>query len=87
MLRIQNLKFHLLVVLATLLVAGSFIASAKLAGIINPFSLTLLRFIGAALILLPMVVADPQRRRGVLLTLPRAMIISLFYSVFFICFF
>lgn len=73
--------------LATILVAGSFWASEKLAGIINPFSLTLLRFISAALILLPIILYNPRWRRGVLSTLPRAMIISLFYSAFFICFF
>lgn len=73
--------------LATILVAGSFLASENLAGIINPFSLTLLRFVGAALILFPIVFSNPRWRKSVLLTLPRAMIISLFFSVFFICFF
>lgn len=87
MLKIENVKFHLLVVLATILVAGSFLASEKLAGIINPFSLTLLRFMAAALILLPIILYNPRWRRDVLSTLPRAMIISLFYAVFFICFF
>ncbi len=72
---------------ATILVAGSFLASEKLAGIINPFSLTLLRFMGAALILLPIISFNPRWRRSILPTLPRAMIISLFFSVFFICFF
>ncbi len=73
--------------LATILVAGSFLASEKLAGIINPFSLTLLRFMGAALILLPIIFSNPRWRRSILPTLPRAMIISLFFSIFFICFF
>lgn len=84
---IPNLKAHLLILLATTLVAGSFLASAKLAGIINPISLTLLRFIGAALILLPFILYKPQWRKKVLSTLPRATVISLFYSIFFICFF
>jgi len=38
----KNIKYHLMVLLATTLVAGSFLASEKLAGIINSFSLTLL---------------------------------------------
>ncbi len=48
-------KSHVFVLLASLLVAGSFLVSEKLAGIVNPFSLTLLRFLGAALILMPIV--------------------------------
>ncbi len=81
------MKSHLLVILATILVAGSFLASEKLAGIINPFSLTLLRFIGAALILLPFICFNPRWRGKVVATLPRAIVISLFFSIFFICFF
>lgn len=83
----NNIKHHLLVLLATTLVAGSFWASEKLAGVINPISLTLLRFIGASLILLPIVLAKEKWRSKVLSTLPRAIIISLFYTVFFIGFF
>ncbi len=81
------IKHHLLVLLATTLVAGSFWASEKLAGIINPFSLTLLRFAGASLILLPIVLSQEKWRSKILPTLPRAMVISLFYSLFFIGFF
>ncbi len=81
------MKSHLLVILATILIAGSFLASEKLAGIINPFSLTLLRFIAAALILLPFICFNSRWRGKVLTTLPRAMVISLFFSIFFICFF
>jgi len=66
------------------LVAGSFLASEKLAGIINPISLTLLRFVGASLILLPIVIYKPRWRKKIISTFPRAMVISLFYAVFFI---
>jgi len=55
--------------------------------VINPISLTLLRFIGASLILLPLVLAKAKWRSKVLSTLPRATVISLFYTVFFIGFF
>lgn len=73
--------------LATVLVAGSFLASAKLAGIVNPFSLTLLRFVGASLLLLPVILYKPRWRTKILSTLPRAIIISFFYAAFFIGFF
>lgn len=84
---IRKLKYHLLVLLATILVAGAFLASEKLAGIINPISLTLLRFAGASLILLPIVLARSKWRTKILSALPRALVISLFYSVFYIAFF
>jgi len=82
-----EIKSHFLVLLATILVAGSFLASEKLAGIINPFSLTLLRFVGASLLLIPIVFFKKKWRKKIISTLPRAMIISLFYSAFFIGFF
>ncbi len=78
------LKPHLLILVATTLVAGSFIASENLAGVINPFSLTLIRFIGAALILLPLILYKKKFRVKVFSTMPRAMIIGFFYSAFFI---
>lgn len=78
---------HLRVLLATFLIAGSFLASKELAGIVHPVSLTLLRFVGAASILLPVVLFKREWRRRVVTTLPRAMIISLFFSIFFICLF
>lgn len=80
----MNVKYHLLVLLATIFVAGSFLASGKLAGIINPFSLTLLRFVGASVILLPFVLSKSRWRNKILSTMPRAMVISLFYAAFFI---
>ena len=81
------MKSHLLVMLATILVAGSFLASEKLAGVINPVSLTLLRFVAAALLLSPIILSNSRWRGAVLTTLPRAMIISLFFFAFFICLF
>ncbi|NOY83572.1 MAG: DMT family transporter [Nitrospirae bacterium] len=81
---LKKIKYHFLVLLATILVAGSFLASEKLAGIINPFSLTLLRFIGATVILIPFVLFKHRWRTKIIPTMPRAMIISFFYSAFFI---
>ena len=70
--------------LATVLVAGSFISSDKLAGVINPFSLTLLRFVLAASLLLPLILINSKWRRSLKSILPRALGISLFYAGFFI---
>ena len=81
----SNLKSHVMVMLATSLVAGSFLASAQLAGLVNPFSLTLLRFTGAVVILLPFILSVKKWRSKVFSTLPRSMVISFFYSLFFIC--
>ena len=80
-------KSHLFVSLATLIIAGSFLVSEKLSGIVNPVSLTLLRFVGSAAILLPVVLYKREWRNSIPSTLPRAMIISLFFSIFFICLF
>lgn len=79
-----NIKAHFLVLLATTLVAGSFIATEKLAGIINPFSIILLRFFTSALILAPFVLLKTKYRKMIIKTLPRAMIISFFYAGYFI---
>ena len=78
---------HCLVLIATALVAGSFIASAKLASLISPYSLTLLRFLCSALVLAPVILLQPELRVQVLPALPRAMVISFFFSAFFVCMF
>lgn len=81
---LEVMKYHMLVFLSALIVAGSFLVSEKLAGIISPASLTLLRFFGASLVLLPVVLSRQQWRREVLSVLPRGMLVSLFYAGFFI---
>jgi drug/metabolite transporter (DMT)-like permease len=85
--KLDKIKSHLLVFLATVFIAGSFIASAKISGIIHPISLTLLRFVIAALGLLPFVLLKGQFRRQVFNTMARSLIISMFYSGYFICLF
>ena len=80
----QNLKAHLLVLLATFLVAGSFVASAKLSGVIDPISLTLFRFFLASLFLAPIIFLNKKYREKILSAMPKAMIISLFFSLYFI---
>lgn len=81
---IQILKAHLFVLLATFLVAGSFIVSSKLSGVIDSISLTLFRFFMASLFLAPIIFLKKEFRAKILYTIPRSMIISLFYSLYFI---
>ena len=76
-----------MVLLATFLVAGSFIVSKKLSGVIHPISLNLLRFLIAAFILAPSVLLDAKRRALIFHTWGRALIISFFYTFYFILFF
>jgi drug/metabolite transporter (DMT)-like permease len=84
---VDVIKAHFLVLLATLLVAGSFIASAGLAKVLNPYSLTLLRFVCSVVILAPFIFLQPPMRARIHLVLPRALIISFFFSAFFVCMF
>lgn len=80
----QDLKAHIYVLLATFLVGGSFIVSAKLSGIIDPISITLMRFVLASLILAPFILLIKKYRIKIASTFKRAMIISFFYASFFI---
>jgi drug/metabolite transporter (DMT)-like permease len=83
----KETKAHFLVILNTFLVAGSFIASQKIAGLIHPISLTLLRFVLASILLSPFIFFNSTKREKLTNTFPRAMMISLFYSLYFIAFF
>jgi len=80
----KELKAHLYVLLATFLVGGSFIISEKLSGIIDPISITLYRFVIASVCLAPLIFFKQKYRVKLKSTFKRAMIISFFYSVFFI---
>lgn len=75
---------HLLLLLASTLVAGSFIASDHLAGQINPVSLTLMRFFIATLCLAPFVLSTRDASRKAVSILPRAFLLSFFYAAFFV---
>ena len=80
----KELKAHLYVLLATFLVGASFIISEKLSGIIDPISITLYRFVIASVCLVPLIFFKQKYRVKLKSTFKRAMIISFFYSVFFI---
>ena len=83
----KNIKYHLLSLLVTALVAGSFLSSEKLSGVINPFSLTLLRFLLSALVLLPFILTKKRFLKIAKNVFPRSLIMSLFFAIFFICMF
>ncbi|WP_236702514.1 DMT family transporter [Thalassomonas actiniarum] len=82
-----NLTSHGLAILMTLFIAGSFLSAAELSGIIHPVALTLLRFIGAVIAFSPVILTIPKHRSAIKKVLPKSLIISLFYSVFFLCMF
>jgi len=75
---------HILVLLATFLIALSFIVSEKLSGIIDPISLTLYRFVFASVVLSPVIFLKKKYRNKIKQSFKKAMVISFFYSLYFI---
>lgn len=75
---------HFYIILATILIGGSFIAVENLAGLIDPFSLILLRFLVSAIILAPFVLFKKEYRNSIVHTLGRGTILSSFYAGFFV---
>ena len=82
-----HLKYHLLLVVSTVLIAGSFISAQALSADIAPAALALMRFGFAALILAPFIVFSKERRQTFIRILPKGMIISFFYAAFFLIMF
>ena len=83
-LQMNTLKAHGMIFLATCLTAGSFLASNNLSGIASPIALTLLRFVAAALLLAPFVLSKKEYRSQLPEILPRSMVISFFFSGYFV---
>ncbi|MGP2655627.1 DMT family transporter [Malaciobacter sp. WC5094] len=83
----QNIQAHILVFIATVLVALSFIISGKLSGIINPISLTLGRFVLAFISLLPIILINKKYRIKIKTSFIKGLKISFFYSLYFILLF
>jgi len=82
-----NLKSHLYVIFATILVAGSFIASEKLSGVVNSFSLILLRFVICVVFLIPFIYVKKNALNKVKRAFLRAFIMSFFYTGYFVILF
>ena len=83
----MNLRAHGLVLLSTIFIAGSFIASDNLTNAANPIILNFIRFFCAALILAPIVLGKKALRQQIKAVLPRSMVISFFFSSYFVCLF
>ncbi|OCL86216.1 DMT family transporter [Arcobacter porcinus] len=79
----ETIKAHLYVLLATILIASSFLVSGKLSGIIDPISITMYRFVLATLVLSPIFIKKEYREKFKS-TFKRGLIISFFYSIYFI---
>ena len=83
----EKQKAHILVLIATVLIALSFIVSGKLSGLINPISLTLFRFVLAFIVLLPFILVIKKYRVKIKKSFIKGLKISLFYSLYFILLF
>ncbi len=83
----EKQKAHILVLIATVLIALSFIVSGKLSGLINPISLTLFRFVLAFIVLLPFILVIKKNRVKIKKSFMKGLKISLFYSLYFILLF
>jgi drug/metabolite transporter (DMT)-like permease len=83
----KTFKAHILVFIATILIAFSFIVSGKLSGLIDPISLTLFRFVFAFIVLLPFILLIKVYRERIKQSFFKGLKISLFYSLYFILLF
>lgn len=81
----DNISAHLQVIVATFIIAGSFIATAYVSTQLHPISLTLLRFAIATAVLAPFVLTRKGNAKKLLNVLPRSMIISFFFCGYFAC--
>lgn len=82
-----NLKYHFLLLVSTVIIAGSFISAQILSAGVDPASLTLMRFSLAALLLAPFVLIKKERRQTFIRVLPKGLVISFFYTAFFLIMF
>ena len=83
----SSLRYHLLLLVSTIIIAGSFISAQILSAGVDLTSLALMRFCLAALILSPFILFRKERRRAFIRVLPKGLIISFFYSAFFLLMF
>ncbi len=75
---------HLYMIIATLIIAGSFLSTQKLSPLMHPLVLTFLRFIISFLVLAPIVILNPIFRKNILKTFFKSSILSLFYLLCFV---
>lgn len=75
---------HAYIFLATFIIAGGVVACKEIASLMHPLPLTLLRFLLAAFSLLPIILCKASRRQQLRRAMPRSLVISFFYSMFFV---
>ncbi|MGF1683110.1 DMT family transporter [Photobacterium minamisatsumaniensis] len=80
----SQLKGHLYVILATIVIAGSFIATANVSDQLHPISLNLMRFTIATLTLLPIALMRKNAWQSFWKVLPRSLVISFFFCGYFV---
>ncbi|RYV02891.1 EamA family transporter [Shewanella sp. OPT22] len=83
----NSTKAHLCMIAATMLIASSFPVSALVTHDIHPISLTLMRFVIAAICLSPFVFGKMSYRRMLPKAFPKGVAISIFYAGYFILMF
>lgn len=81
------LQGHGAIFLATLFIAGAVVACKQVAHTMHPLTLTLLRFVLAAISLAPIIFCKAARRRQIRRAAPRSLVISFFYSMYFVLMF
>lgn len=69
----SRLKYHLLLLVSTVIIAGSFISAQVLSTTVDPASLALMRFSRAALLLAPFVGLSKVRRQTFIRVLPKGL--------------
>ncbi len=87
MIPVASTRAHLLMSLNILIIAGAIIASEELSNVANSYSLTLLRFIAASILLAPVVLLVKSKRARLIKIFPKSFVISFFYCAFFVGFF
>lgn len=83
----QLIQGHSAIFLATLLIAGAVVACKQVANTMHPLTLTLLRFILAAISMAPIILTKATRRQQIRRAAPRSLAISFFYSMYFVLMF
>lgn len=78
---------HGFVLLSTLLVAGAVVACKHVSNVMHPLALTLVRFVIAALSMMPIILLKKSRRVQIKRALPRSLAISFFYCMHFVLMF
>ncbi len=75
---------HVYMIIATLIIAGSFLSTQKLSPLMHPLALTFLRFTISFLAVAPIVLLNSTFRKNILKTFLKSSILGLFYLLCFV---